>query len=61
MPKSSSDNRFIDCPVRFQANRLKNFIVTDWHREMASRFPDFSSDSCLFSDRQLASRLQRFV
>lgn len=26
-------NRFINCPVRFQANRLKNFLLTEWHRE----------------------------
>jgi hypothetical protein len=25
--------RFIDCPVRFQANRLKNFFPSEWHRE----------------------------
>jgi hypothetical protein len=26
-------NRFIDCPVRFLANRLKNFFPSEWHRE----------------------------
>lgn len=25
-------NRFIDCPVRFQANRLKNFFPREWDR-----------------------------
>jgi hypothetical protein len=29
----SDQNRFIDCPVRFQANRLKNFFPSEWHRE----------------------------
>jgi hypothetical protein len=26
-------NLFTDCPVRFQANRLKNFFPSEWHRE----------------------------
>ncbi len=26
-------NRFIDCPVRFQANRLKNFFPSEWYRD----------------------------
>jgi len=29
----ADQNRFIDCPVRFQANRLKNFFPSEWHRE----------------------------
>jgi hypothetical protein len=29
----SDQNRFIDCPVRFQANRLKNVFPSEWHRE----------------------------
>ncbi len=29
----ADQNRFIDCPVRFQANRLKNFYPSEWHRE----------------------------
>jgi O-antigen biosynthesis protein len=28
----ADQNRFIDCPVRFQANRLKNFFPGEWHR-----------------------------
>jgi hypothetical protein len=24
---------FIDCPVLFHANRVKNFFPNDWHRE----------------------------
>lgn len=28
-----NQNRFIDCPVRSRANRLKNFFSTDGHRE----------------------------
>jgi hypothetical protein len=30
----ADQNRFIDCPVRFQANRLKNFFTSEWHREL---------------------------
>jgi hypothetical protein len=30
---SADQNRFIDCPVRFQANRLKNFFPSEWHRD----------------------------
>jgi len=26
-------NRFIDCSVRFQANRVNNLYPTPWHRE----------------------------
>lgn len=26
-------NRFIECPVQFQANRLMNFFPSEWHRE----------------------------
>jgi hypothetical protein len=29
----ADQNRFIDCPVRFQSNRLKNFFPSEWHRE----------------------------
>lgn len=29
----ADQNRFIGCPVRFQANRLKNFLPSDLHRE----------------------------
>ena len=29
----ADQNRFIDCPVRFQANCLKNFFPSEWHRE----------------------------
>ena len=29
----ADQNRFIDCPVRFQANRLKYFFPSEWHRE----------------------------
>ena len=29
----ADQNRCIDCPVRFQANRLKNFFPSEWHRE----------------------------
>jgi len=29
----ADQNRFIDCPVRFQANRLKNVFPSEWHRE----------------------------
>ena len=29
----ADQNRFIDCPIRFQANRLKNFFPSEWHRE----------------------------
>jgi len=29
----ADQNRFIDCPVRFQANRLKNFFPSEWHLE----------------------------
>jgi hypothetical protein len=29
----ADQNRFIDCPVRFQANRLKNFFPSEWHRD----------------------------
>jgi O-antigen biosynthesis protein len=29
----ADQNRFIDCPVRLQANRLKNFFPSEWHRE----------------------------
>ena len=29
----ADQNRFINCPVRFQANRLKNFFPSHWHRE----------------------------
>jgi hypothetical protein len=29
----ADQNRFIDCPVRFQANRLKNFFPREWHRD----------------------------
>lgn len=29
----TDQNRFIDCPVRFQANRLKNFFPSEWQRE----------------------------
>ena len=29
----SRQNRFIDCPVRFSANRLMKFFPSDWHRE----------------------------
>ena len=29
----ADQNRFIDCPVRFQASRLKNFFPSEWHRE----------------------------
>ncbi len=29
----ADQNRFIDCPVRIQANRLKNFFPSDWHRD----------------------------
>jgi hypothetical protein len=28
----ADQNRFIDCPVQFQANRLKNFFPSEWHR-----------------------------
>lgn len=29
----ADQNRFIDCPVRFQASRVKNFFPSEWHRE----------------------------
>lgn len=29
----AAQNRFIDCPVRFQANRPKNLFPSEWHRE----------------------------
>lgn len=29
----AEQNRFIDCPVRFQANRLKNFFRSECPRE----------------------------
>jgi SAM-dependent methyltransferase len=29
----ADQNRFIDCPIRFQANRLKSFFPSEWHRE----------------------------
>jgi hypothetical protein len=29
----ADQNRFIDYPVRFQANRLKNFFPSKWPRE----------------------------
>jgi hypothetical protein len=29
----ADQNRFIDCPVRFQSNRLKNFFTSEWHRQ----------------------------
>ncbi len=29
----ADQNCFIDCPVRFQATRLKNFFPSEWHRE----------------------------
>ena len=29
----ADQNRFIDCPVLFQVNRLKNFFPSEWHRE----------------------------
>ena len=29
----ADQNRLIDSPVRFQANRLKNFFPSGWHRE----------------------------
>ncbi len=28
-----SQNRFIDCPVRFQANRVVDFFPTEFHRQ----------------------------
>lgn len=31
--RSADLNRFIDCPVQFQANRLKIFFPSEWHRE----------------------------
>ena len=30
---TSTKTRFIDCPLRFQANRLKNFFPTEWDCE----------------------------
>ena len=27
------DNHFINCPAYFQANRLKNFFASEWHRQ----------------------------
>ncbi len=32
----ADQNRFIDGPVRFQANRLKNFFASEWHGERSS-------------------------
>ena len=32
-PASIDQNQFIDCPVRFQANRLKNFFPSEWYRD----------------------------
>jgi hypothetical protein len=29
----ADQNRFIDCPVRFHANRLKHSFPSEWHRE----------------------------
>ncbi len=29
----ADQKRFIDCPVLFQSNRLKNFFPSEWHRE----------------------------
>ena len=29
----ADQNRFIDCPVLFQANRKKNIFPSEWHRE----------------------------
>jgi hypothetical protein len=29
----ADQNRFIDCAVRFRANRVKNFFPSEWHRE----------------------------
>jgi O-antigen biosynthesis protein len=29
----ADQNRVIDCPVRFQANRLRTFFPSEWHRE----------------------------
>jgi hypothetical protein len=30
---SPGQNRFNDCPARFQASRVKNFFPTGWHRQ----------------------------
>lgn len=33
MRTRADKNRFIDCPVRIQANRQKNVFPSEWHRE----------------------------
>ena len=33
MCHANGQNRFIDCPVRFQANPLKHVFPSEWHRE----------------------------